>query len=222
MVYLVYKTTNIVNGKFYIGCHATSDIDDGYIGSGKLLKRAISKYGKENFHKEILAVFDTPEDMFQMETMLVNEDCINNPDTYNMGLGGSGGSRVRGEHPTHSLKHMAMMRQKRLERLEDPEAYANLCAQMRNLVKQSHDNGNRNHTYFGQCSWHFKAMKCANSLESRAKRKQTRERIKFQQGENNSQYGTMWITDGKTNRKIKKTDPVPDNWRMGRTMVTVA
>jgi len=55
--YLVYMITNKVNGKRYIGCHKTDDVDDGYMGSGKLIRRAIKKYGSENFAKEVLATF---------------------------------------------------------------------------------------------------------------------------------------------------------------------
>jgi hypothetical protein len=46
MNYFIYKTTNLLNGKYYIGMHVTNQIDDGYLGSGKYLNNAIKKYGK--------------------------------------------------------------------------------------------------------------------------------------------------------------------------------
>lgn len=44
----------MLNGKFYVGRHSTNNFEDGYFGSGKILKRAIKKYGKKNFKKEII------------------------------------------------------------------------------------------------------------------------------------------------------------------------
>jgi len=52
--FIVYKTTNTVNGKIYIGAHATYNLEDGYKGSGTYLKVAFKKYGKDNFTTEVI------------------------------------------------------------------------------------------------------------------------------------------------------------------------
>lgn len=67
MIHFVYKTTNKVNGKFYIGRHSTNNLDDGYLGSGKHLLLALKKYGKENFKRDILEFCEDFEHLKQME-----------------------------------------------------------------------------------------------------------------------------------------------------------
>lgn len=88
MYYLVYKITNKIDKKIYIGCHKTKNIDDGYMGSGTYLKRAIKKYGLENFEKIILYNFDNNLDMLKKEAELVNRDFIKRKDVYNIVEGG--------------------------------------------------------------------------------------------------------------------------------------
>ena len=92
MKYTIYKTTNKLDGKYYIGCHCTEDENDEYLGSGKHLVSAIKKYGKEHFVKEILHIFENKQDMFDKERELVNEEFVKNPITYNLKVGGSGGN----------------------------------------------------------------------------------------------------------------------------------
>ncbi len=100
MYYTIYQITNTINEKIYIGKHQTTDPNDSYYGSGKLIKSAIKKYGKENFIKKILFVFDTEDEMNVKEKELITEEFVSRKDTYNTGVGGEGGPHFRGK--THS------------------------------------------------------------------------------------------------------------------------
>jgi group I intron endonuclease len=91
MFYILYKTTNLINGMIYIGVHKTSNITDEYLGSGNLLRHAIKKYGPENFTREILMEFENEEDMYAAEMQLVDENFVARDDTYNIKVGGYGG-----------------------------------------------------------------------------------------------------------------------------------
>lgn len=90
MFHIVYKTTNLINGKIYIGKHSTQDLDDGYLGSGRLLLKAVAKHGKENFSREILHTCSSEEEAFSKERELVTEELVNSRSTYNMTVGGNG------------------------------------------------------------------------------------------------------------------------------------
>jgi len=92
MKYIIYKTTNKLDGKYYIGCHCTEDVNDEYLGSGKHLTFAIKKHGRDNFTKEILYIFENKQNMFDKEREIVNEEFVKNPITYNLKVGGSGGN----------------------------------------------------------------------------------------------------------------------------------
>jgi hypothetical protein len=89
-IYFVYKTTNLINNTIYIGVHETTNINDGYIGSGKLLKQAIKKYGKTNFKRDILEFCNSKHDAYEYEAKLVDSIFIKRDDVYNLTEGGRG------------------------------------------------------------------------------------------------------------------------------------
>lgn len=88
MYYTVYKITNNINGKYYIGVHRTNNPNDSYYGSGTTITKAIKKHGKENFSKEILHIFENKAEAYLMESKLVDP---NDPNSYNEKEGGIGG-----------------------------------------------------------------------------------------------------------------------------------
>ena len=88
----IYKTTNLVNGKMYIGVHMTNDLADGYLGSGKVFKSAVKKYGKESFSRKILLFCETREESLTKEIFYISNfrDFYGKDKLYNITLGGQG------------------------------------------------------------------------------------------------------------------------------------
>jgi hypothetical protein len=90
--WILYQTTNLINGKIYVGVHKLADTAKSkrYLGSGDGLRAAINKYGRKNFIRVTLAEFSCADDAYASEEAVVNEEFINRPDTYNMKIGGLG------------------------------------------------------------------------------------------------------------------------------------
>ncbi len=191
MFYTVYKTTNLINGKVYVGLHITSNLTDDYLGSGSQLKLAVKKYGKENFKREYIKICNSPEEMYELEADIVNEDFVKRSDTYNMKTGGIGGW----DHWNGSEAHLEASKrggttksnrdtnpfkdpnwQKEFNSMRDPEI-------VKDLVRR------------------------ANSPDAIAKKKATWKETGRGQGNKNSQYGTCWVTHSELgNKKIDKND----------------
>lgn len=86
----IYETTNLINGKTYIG-KKQGNFDKNYYGSGVVLQQAIKKYGKDNFKIEILSTYQTEEELNNAEIMFIE---IRNP-SYNIAKGGTGGNTLK-------------------------------------------------------------------------------------------------------------------------------
>jgi len=137
VVMIIYKTTNLINGKIYIG--KDSKNSKTYLGSGFLLKKAISKYGKENFKKEILEIVDTSEKLDEREIYWIEFfDSIK--DGYNLTRGGAGGD-------THSYRTDKMKnetKEKLKKRIYSPEI---VSKRIKNLKKFK---SGSEHPFFGK------------------------------------------------------------------------
>lgn len=201
MYYTVYKITNKIDSKIYIGKHQTNNLDDNYMGSGKLLSRAKQKHGKENFSKEILFVFDNEEDMNAKEAELVNEEFCNRNDTYNLCPGGNGGWGY-----VNSTNHNNVSNKRQTGnfgfKLKRVKASSKVLSEAQ---KQRYKNGGTNGF--------------AGKTHTEETKKMISKSASNKTGNKNSQFGSCWITDGNINKKIKKTEPVPLGWRKGRVMV---
>ena len=101
-MYYIYRIINNINGKTYIGQHKYNDINDSYMGSGTILKKAKEKYGIENFSKEILySEIKTREEVYKIEMQTIKEERENGNGEYNMTDGGEG---FRGRHTEESKR----------------------------------------------------------------------------------------------------------------------
>ena len=193
MYYTIYKITNKLNGKTYIGMHKTNDLEDGYMGSGKLISRAIKKHGIENFTKEILNIFDNEQDMKNKEKQLV----IVSEETYNLNEGGHGGfgyinkegKNIYGKNGKSGYGLENLIENTALY-MKNIGKYENYCENISSgLKKRFKENG---HHWTGRKhKEHTKNIIGKKNSES-------------QKGNKNSQFGTCWITNGKENKKIKK------------------
>lgn|SRR5574343_51289 len=116
----LYKTTNLINGKIYIGVHSTNNLNDGYLGSGSALTKAFKKYGKENFKKEILEWFDWRCEAFNREAEIVNKEFVKRNDVYNSMIGGLLNEiRCNYEHSIETKKMISDKAKKRFENKEN-------------------------------------------------------------------------------------------------------
>lgn len=222
MKYTVYRITNQINGKIYVGCHKTSDLDDGYMGSGKILIRAIEKYGVENFTKEYLAVFDNSAEMFDMEAQLVNEEFVKRHDTYNLKEGGLGGFEYINNSNLNGTNAGV---QRRLELLEDEEWREFMLEQQKkgreNMSAETKQKAAKKRTAAIRERFGDEAFKTflGKTHSDEAKAKIGSANSKLQRGEGNSQFGSMWITNGIESKKVKKTDTIPEGWKKGRKII---
>lgn len=87
--FYIYKITNLINNKIYIGRHINKQKNDTYFGSGTLITRAIAKYGKDNFKKEIIYYCSSNDELNKKEIYYIKEYNSIFPNGYNISTGGT-------------------------------------------------------------------------------------------------------------------------------------
>lgn len=206
--HFIYKTTNKLNGKYYIGMHSTDNLDDGYLGSGKRLRYSIRKYGEENFEREILEFFDSREELKKREKEIVNLDEIAKINCMNLIVGGEGGRGFTSEEQKLNAKK-SNDRQRWLKE-NDPDWVKKRSESQKKVVRLAVESGERDLFFF---DWSGKKH------SSKSKEKMSEAKKGKGLKEKNSQFGTCWITKESENKKIKKdelNDYIQQGWKKGR------
>jgi len=197
-LYTVYRTTNRINGKYYIGYHETSVPNDAYLGSGLRLVGAVAKYGRSNFVKEVLFVFDTKQAMLDKERELITEEVLNDPQCYNLCEGGIGcDSKYRklGGHNSQLLPSVQHRVRHVLHKLGTAA-----CARI----------GHKPPPFTGQRHAQASIDKLSNAMKGRYT------------GQKNPQFGKRWIHCSNEEKMIPKLHILPRGWFPGRLVKSQA
>jgi hypothetical protein len=201
-------------------------MEDGYMGSGTYLKRAMSKYGKEQFEKTILETFDNLRELLDREREIVNDEFLDRDDVYNLVPGGRGSFMdLMSSDKAVAYRQLKVLAGKQID-IKYGLEHRRQFAKLGDIVKRAKKLGQYADDYvssFADPNTQAEMRQRTLTSESREKRKHTLAAIHHQQGEKNSQFGSCWITKDGKSIKIKKVDLhqyVEDGWHTGRVMTT--
>lgn len=248
MFYYVYKITNNLNGKWYIGKRKHHNPkNDSYMGSGKLILLAIKKYGKENFTKEILKVFQNNHEAAEYEASLLTKETIATDMSYNIHEGGYGGfAHINTGDATHIERAKRGGKVASERNKNHPKwGIGNFKINPENQKKASELGRGKSKGSKRTLEQKEKFSKAAlinnnmkgkvwciqkDNLDINSKKPFLKHDIPFdwitmseykdKKKICNGCYGKMWINNPimKKNRFINKNDPIPDGWIKGRNI----
>lgn len=175
----IYKTTNIENGKFYIGKHKSDSYDPDYLGSGVYITSAIAKHGEDKFTNEIIDTADSADELNEKEKFWITKLDARNLG-YNIAPGGDGGA-VWGDPSNHpslgkgGLKGESNPMYKRLK--ANPDLREELASDMRNRRHIIGPDGERRFVHIEDIQDYLdKGWRCPR-LEAEQKEKDRLERL---------------------------------------------
>ena len=208
----IYKTTCQITGKFYVGMHSTDDLEDGYLGSGKILKYSLNKHGEENHIKEILEFLPTREALKLREKDIVNEELLAHPLNINLKYGGEGGWDHVLSNPNYKSPFCNPDIQRR-------GAILGAKAKKKLLA----ENADYRLAISKKISL---ALKGTTNFLGKTHSEETINKMKASHkggliGEKNGSFGTCWVSKDRASFKIKKENLdqyLLDGYSKGRTM----
>lgn len=203
----IYRITNLINGKTYIGQHTVKQgrtvTSDTYLGSGKVLKLAIKKYGRDNFKKEIIiSGLFSKSDINKFEKCAIILERLNHKSEYNIANGGEGGVIPKSITDKNTFNH-----EERSKLSQEGHKKVDWSQLNKDTAKRLKEEGYE----FGRF-WRGRK----HSEETKEKMsKSAKDRQSF--GCKNSSFGKVWWTNGIENIK---SEVCPDGFRKGRTCIS--
>jgi hypothetical protein len=213
MLYTVYKTVNLVNGNYYFGTHKTENPDDEYLGSGTYIKRAVAKYGRDKFRKDVLFIYPDAESAFAKEDELIQSYRGSDQLCKNLRKGGSGGfDWINKKLDQQWRKKVGGDTFRRLYK-EDPE-FVVIAAKNRSMGPKA--------LKFGMSHREFIKTRVqpagTNAWRGRHHTDEIRKRwSKDRRGTANPMYGMVWFynSDLRISKRFK-AEAAPSDWVRGR------
>lgn len=221
----IYKITNRINNKIYIGKDTTNN--PNYYGSGCLIVKSIKKYGIENFTKEIIEICDSNDTLCEREKYWIEFFNSNNLEIgYNISSGGDGGDTFTNNPNIDNIKRKISHAMKK--RVFSEEHKNNLS---KNHMSTKYKKGRTYEEIYGK----ERAEEYKNKLKSsRQKYKTEKERLgeKYDQvisilkekfkGDNNPMKKNkyLWYFNPETNnvKRIIEGAEIPDGFIKGRKL----
>lgn len=204
--HFIYKTTNLLNGRYYVGLHSTDVLEDDYIGSGKRLWNEVNKYGRENFKREIVEFLPSRKELKARERSLVNEEMLKDPLCINLKLGGEGG--------WESINALYCSKKR--------SVYGKV-----NMTKMWSENYDRLLSIIGERSKILQQTGILKPPSFKDKSHSTEARLAIGEanskmtGEKNSQFGSKWMNKDGAVKKVKHDEIQHyrlDGWNFGRSI----
>ncbi len=194
----LYKTTCTVNGKYYIGMHGTDILDDKYLGSGAKIRNSIRAHGRDAHKIEILEFFENREDLSNREREMVNEDLLKDPLCMNLVKGGEAkplfDMEARSKGAINANK----------KNWKDPDFREKMRKNSASIMNKIWSDPEKSKKLLEGASKSFLGRIHSEETKQRIGEKSSL----HQKGNNNSQFGTIWIFshEERKNKRIKKSE----------------